>query len=183
MPLAFESESHGTIAFGFFNIESDLLLLDRYFFFANDFCDCVCNMAKEQTKTINEFLLHAYVIKDPAAIGDLHGGIAGTHYSGFIGETYKKYPFPRDETKFKQQTDGFRTRDEFDKMILDFGSHIDLDLIRDNETEQVSIGGYVFTRQNFRRLIHYVIRGGFPRWLDDTAPDYVIKMQEAVTLD
>jgi hypothetical protein len=140
-------------------------------------------MAKEQTKTINEFLLHAYVIKDPAAIGDLHGGIAGTHYSGFIGETYKKYPFPRDETKFKQQTDGFRTRDEFDKMILDFGSHIDLDLIRDNETEQVSIGGYVFTRQNFRRLIQYVIRGGFPRWLDDTAPDYVIKMQEAVTLD
>ena len=29
MPLAFESLSHGTIAFGFFNIESDLLLLDR----------------------------------------------------------------------------------------------------------------------------------------------------------
>jgi hypothetical protein len=26
MPLAFESLSHGTIAFGFFNIESDMLL-------------------------------------------------------------------------------------------------------------------------------------------------------------
>jgi hypothetical protein len=36
MPLAFESESHGTIAFGFFNIESDVLLLDRYFFFTTD---------------------------------------------------------------------------------------------------------------------------------------------------
>jgi hypothetical protein len=34
MPLAFESLSHGTIAFGFFNIESDMLLLDRYFLFA-----------------------------------------------------------------------------------------------------------------------------------------------------
>jgi len=28
MPLAFESLSHGTIAFGFFNIESDMLLLE-----------------------------------------------------------------------------------------------------------------------------------------------------------
>ena len=38
MPLTFESLSHGTIAFGFFNIESDLLLCDRYFLFADDFC-------------------------------------------------------------------------------------------------------------------------------------------------
>ena len=45
MPLAFESLSHGTVAFGFFNIESDMLLLDRYFFFAGDFCDCVTALA------------------------------------------------------------------------------------------------------------------------------------------
>jgi hypothetical protein len=32
MPLAFESLSHGTIAFGFFNIDSDMLLLDHYCF-------------------------------------------------------------------------------------------------------------------------------------------------------
>lgn len=38
MPLAFESLSHGTIAFGFFNIESDMLLCDRYFLFADEFC-------------------------------------------------------------------------------------------------------------------------------------------------
>jgi hypothetical protein len=30
MPLAFESISHGTIAFGFFNIDSDMLLLEQY---------------------------------------------------------------------------------------------------------------------------------------------------------
>jgi hypothetical protein len=35
MPLAFESLSHGIIAFGFFNIESDMLILDRYFLFAD----------------------------------------------------------------------------------------------------------------------------------------------------
>lgn len=37
MPLAFESISHGTLPFGFFNIESDMLLLDHYFFFASDY--------------------------------------------------------------------------------------------------------------------------------------------------
>jgi hypothetical protein len=37
MPLAFESLSHGAIAFGFFNIETDFLLLERYFFFADSF--------------------------------------------------------------------------------------------------------------------------------------------------
>ena len=46
MPLAFESLSHGTIAFGFFNIESDMLLLDRYFLFAEDFCSYLKNIAQ-----------------------------------------------------------------------------------------------------------------------------------------
>ncbi len=32
MPLSFRSENHGNIAFGFFNIESDMLLLENYFF-------------------------------------------------------------------------------------------------------------------------------------------------------
>ncbi len=32
MPLSFESRSHGPVAFGFFNIESDMLLLERTFF-------------------------------------------------------------------------------------------------------------------------------------------------------
>jgi hypothetical protein len=41
MPLDFESLSHGTVAFGFFNIESDLLLLERSFFFASEFCELV----------------------------------------------------------------------------------------------------------------------------------------------
>ena len=35
MPLPFLSRSHGAIAFGFFNIESHLLILDQVFFFAN----------------------------------------------------------------------------------------------------------------------------------------------------
>ena len=37
MPLVFESLSHGTIAFGFFNIDSDMLLLEQYFLFGSEF--------------------------------------------------------------------------------------------------------------------------------------------------
>ena len=45
MPLSFKSESHGDIAFGFFNIESDMLLLENYFFFADKFCEWMTQMA------------------------------------------------------------------------------------------------------------------------------------------
>ena len=31
MPLEFESLSHGKMAFGFFNIETDMILLNEYF--------------------------------------------------------------------------------------------------------------------------------------------------------
>ncbi len=178
MPLAFESESHGTVAFGFFNIESDMLLLNRYFFFATGFCELICKMAKEQGGELSKFSFPAFEIRDPAGIGDLHGGIAGTHYSGFIGESYKKYPFPEDAKKFKQQTKGFQTRDDFEQMILKFGSPFDLVLYQNSKKEKTTIGPYVFSQQNFSHLIKYVIRGGYPGWLDGIAPDYVVEMDQ-----
>ena len=182
MPLAFESESHGTIAFGFFNIESDMLLLDRYFFFATDFCAAVCKLKGEQGGDTGEIQLPAYVLESPAAIGDLHGGIAGTHYSGFIGETYKKYPFPGDEKLFKQHTEGFKTRDEIEQMILKFGASTDLTLRQNSKEQLVSSGPFSFSQQNFSQLIAYVIRGGYPGWQDNVAPDYVAGMQELLTI-
>ncbi len=183
MPLAFESQSHGTIAFGFFNIESDMLLLDQNFFFATDFCEVICDMLAVQDGVVSEFPLSAWLIEDSAGIGDLHGGISGTHYSGFIGETYKKYPFPEEAFKFKQQTRGFKTRDDFVKIILAFGTPIELILHQNHEMEWVTVGSYVFSQASFSQLLNYVIRGGYPGWLDDTAPDYVLKMQEAIALN
>ncbi len=60
MPLAFKSESHGTIAFGFFNIHSDLLLLDHYFMFATDFCETIYELiSSEQIKVT----VPAYIIE------------------------------------------------------------------------------------------------------------------------
>jgi hypothetical protein len=41
MPISFPSKSHGQIPIGFFNIETDMLLMDRYFFFSTDFCEWI----------------------------------------------------------------------------------------------------------------------------------------------
>ena len=46
MPLLFKSRSHGQLPFGFFNIEIDMLLLDRSFFFAEEFCRAVVELAR-----------------------------------------------------------------------------------------------------------------------------------------
>jgi len=37
MPLEFDSLSHGKIAFGFFNIETDMILLGHYFLWLGGF--------------------------------------------------------------------------------------------------------------------------------------------------
>ena len=55
MPHAFESLSHGKIAFGFFNIETDMILLEHYFLFAEDFCRYLSEAAekgKDSFKTV-----------------------------------------------------------------------------------------------------------------------------------
>ena len=45
MPLGFESTNRGEFAFGFFNIRSDMLLLDNRFFFATDLCASLAVLA------------------------------------------------------------------------------------------------------------------------------------------
>ncbi len=111
MPLSFKSESHGDIAFGFFNIESDMLLLENHFFFADRFCECMTQMAgmdETETKTLN---YEVYKISNQADIGDLMGAIHGIRFTGFIGEVYKIFPFPSDPKGFKQNPDGFNTEE------------------------------------------------------------------------
>ena len=68
-------------------------------------------------------------------------------------------------------------------MILNFGTAVDLVLDQNGIKEQISIGPYSFSRQNYLHLIEYVTQGGFPGWSDDIAPDYVLTMQEAVALN
>lgn len=182
MPLAFDSISHGPIAFGFFNIDSDMLLLDRYFFFAAEFCSHMRDFAEYTGPFPYEASWEVYTIPNPIDIGDLMGAIHGVHYSGFIGEVYARFPFPKRPEDFKQKPEGYRTRADLMAIIEKYARTVNIPFAIDRKAEEVSIGPYRFTMAAFQELIRYVWQGGYPRWRDDTRPDYVLAMKEAIRL-
>jgi len=189
MPLSFKSENHGNIAFGFFNIESDMLLLENHFFFADDFCRLISDAAfslPDETENRYgsgqkepEFGLKIYHIADPSDIGDLMGAIHGMHFTGFIGETYKVFPFPGNPRDFKQNPEGFRTGKLIKELIKRFGKATEI-LIKFADDGHVSISSYVFDIMVFHELLLYVDQGGYPRWKDETRPGYVIAMKDSI---
>ena len=170
MPLAFASRSHGTVAFGFFNIASDMLLLEQLFFFADRFCEAAQQLAAGQPEAI----LDGWRITDPAARGNLHGAIAGVDLSGFIGATYHAWPFPARPEEFKQDPDGSRTQDQVKTMISPWG-HPEAILLR-RRPGQLALGEYQFDGPGFSALVDYVDRGGYPRWRDERRPPYVTQL-------
>lgn len=174
MPLAFRSRSHGTVAFGFFNIESDLLLLDQLFFFADRFCDGVVELSRSPGSS--SVIMPGWRIADPADIGDLHGAIAGVELAGFIGETYRRFPFPVRPEDFKQSPDGALTQPWITRTIARFGAPADVELRRSGADGVVRVAEYSFDRAGFGALIEYVERGGHPRYRDERRPDYVERM-------
>ncbi|MDA3787691.1 MAG: hypothetical protein PF503_04270, partial [Desulfobacula sp.] len=137
MPLSFTSQSHGNIAFGFFNIESDMLLLEKYFFFADDFCRWVIEMAKEDDSRVKKFEHPVYYIDDPNDIGDLTGAIHGMLFTGFIGKLYTLFPFPDDPKAFKQNPDGFKTRKVVKSYIESFSAikDISIEIYKDGQAK------------------------------------------------
>ena len=182
MPLAFDSISHGPIAFGFFNIDSDMLLLDRYFFFVTEFCSHIKKIAEYAGPDPYETTWDVYSIPDPADIGDLMGAIHGVRYTGFIGEVYRRFPFPKRPEDFKQKPQGHNTRADMVAMIEEFGRPVEIPFFIRTDAGEVAIGPYRFTRAAFQELIRYVWQGGYPRWKDEIRPDYVLAMKEAILL-
>jgi hypothetical protein len=179
MPLAFHSSSHGTVPFGFFNIETDMLLLSDLFFFASEFCAAVSELSRGADRSG----LDGWRIREPASIGNLHGAIAGEDLSGFIGATYRRWPFPEEAVGFRQQPEGHRNSPQIREMILGFGAQERIELRRAAGPEgapDFSIAEYRFDVEGFLALAAYVIRGGYPRWRDDTRPAYVLDMSEAL---
>ena len=179
MPLAFRSKSHSNIAFGFFNIESDMLLLEKYFFFADDFCRWIKQMAKEDDLGIKSFGQKVYYIADPNDIGDLMGAIHGMKFTGFIGKLYTLFPFPNDPKAFKQNPKGFATQQIVRSHIESIAKikDISIEIYKD---DQAKIGSYGFDKNVFYELINYVWKGGYPRWKDEVRPQYVIDMKECI---
>jgi hypothetical protein len=178
MPLAFDSLSHGEVAFGFFNIETDMLLLENYFFFASDLCRGVTGIATgapgEKTASLEGYILE---YRD---MGNLMGAIAGVSLWGFIGEIYNKFPFPHRPEGFKQNPDGFSTRSVVEEVIRHYADPTKISLGIDTSSGIAKIGEYLFSDQQFHKLLQYVWVGGYPRWKDETRPPYVAEMKEMI---
>ncbi len=179
MPLAFRSLSHGEVAFGFFNIETDMLLLDVHFFFADDFSAAVSQLASFEGDGPARVNLDAYTL-DRGRVGNLMGAIHGIEFRGFIGDVYKRFPFPSDEENFRQQPEGSGTRGIVEEMIRPYASRRAISITCDDPHLTVNIGGYLFDRAGFQDLVLYIWRGGYPRWRDGLRPPYVMDMMQAV---
>jgi len=107
------------------------------------------------------------------------GAINGIRYTGFIGDTYRKFPFPDNPADFKQNPLGNQTRDLFKELIAPYAETLEIPLIR-LKNQCVRIGDYTFDQPNFHELLRYVGRGGFPRWRDEVSPDYVSSMKRHI---
>ena len=180
MPLAFESLSHGTIAFGFFNIESDMLLLERYFFFNTDFCRNIGRMAEHDGEKPYHDIWPVHCIRTAEDVGDLMGAIHGIRFTGFIGHLYRRFPFPQNPQDFKQNPEGFRTQTMVSEIIKNYADLIEIVVRISADETEIDFGEYRFNRFQFHELIKYVLRGGYPRWKDEIKPDCVIEMNDKI---
>jgi hypothetical protein len=180
VPLAFETLSRGTVAFGFFNIDTDLLLLQQYFLFADDFCKHLVRISEEQGQEPFEAAWQVYSIDDPEKVGDLMAAIHGIRYTGFIGEVYRRFPFPKREAEFKQKPEGFQHRAWVISLLERWAVSEAVPVTVDQDKATVSIGEYVFTKKVFHQLVEYVWVGGYPRWKDGIRPDYVMQMKRSL---
>jgi len=180
VPLAFESLSHGTVAFGFFHIETDMLLLQELFFFANDFSNVVSHMATCPKDVLIEKALPGYQFMEPEHMGDLMGAIHGIRLSGFIRSLYRRCPFPGRPEDFKQKPKGCFSREEVTAKIRKWARECPILCRKHPPDNTVSIGGYYFDHRVFRELVTYVWRGGYPQWAAGRRPAYVLAMMDAL---
>jgi len=178
MPLSFESRSHGPVAFGFFNIESDMLLLDRLFFFCEDFCTWTAALAEQESPAFVD--CKVFVIQNPQDIGDLMGAIHGIRFTGFIGRVYKRFPFPAVPSEFRQNPAGDRTRHKMQELIAPF-SEPQIVQMGVDDPDGFRFGPYKFTKAVCHELIRYVWEGGYPRWKDNSPPSCVTDMRDRLT--
>ena len=177
MPLQFESINYGLIAFGFFNIESDMLLLENNFIFADVFCDYITLLNDNPYAKVQWTVWRINRWED---MGDLMGAMDGFHHSGFFGKIYEKYPFPTRRIDFKQKAEGWKTQDEVKQLIEHYGSVTSLPVQVQEGAERIVVGDYTFTQTVFKKLIRYVWEGGYPRWKDGKRPEYVTDMVESI---
>ncbi len=183
MPLAFASLSHGTVAFGFYNIETDGLLLDRLFFFCTDFCTAVCELASLSWDAGQRTSLPGFSFRTAEEIGDLGGAIRGTHHRGFLGEVYLLWPFPTEAAAFRQKLGGASNRPLVEAILKRRAEPVSIDLVVEGAEGLVRVAEYAFSRRGFLDIVAYVERGGYPTWEgyeEGRRPAYVARMAAAI---
>lgn len=174
MPISFPSISHGQIPIGFFNIETDMLIMDRYFFFSTDFCEWINEWAGTGDFSPDEKTV--YAIEQREKIGNLSGAIHGHEFTGFIGKVYKLYPFPENPSGFKQKPYGTKNRPAVETAIQPFAVTLKIPITFYQKSRTIGFGDYTFSAEAFQEIIGYIEAGGMPGWLNGRPPDYVTRM-------
>ena len=180
MPLAFNSLSHGQVAFGFFNIESDMLLLGHDFFFSTTFCAYMTRIA-EKDQAVAPDAFTGMTIDHSENIGDLNGAIRGIHHTGFIGALYRLFPFPENSAEFKQKPEGKASPKMVQTLIAEYGRQSKIPFIEHPNEYEITLGAYRFAQAVFHQLLDYVWVGGLPQWKDGKRPGHVQQMKAAVS--
>ena len=166
MPLLFNSLSHGAVSFGFYNVETDGLLLGQQFFFCTDFCAAVKGLFEKPLEQPADSAIYGHVFHDPQHIGDLRGAINGYRHTGFFGDVYRIWPFSQSPEAFRQKLRCFENRGRTLALLESQAAGIEIPVKRGSNFERVAIGSYHFCREEFVRLLRYVVRGGYPTWED-----------------
>ncbi len=183
MPLAFASISHGRVAFGFYNVETDSLLLEDLFFFCTDFCRAVTRLREPGTHRVE---IPGHVFERREDIGDLMGAIHGIRLEGYLGEIYRIWPFPRDPALFRQKLRGHENRPRVEEILDRHARRSPVPIHVDPGTRRAGIGPYLFSERGFRDLLTYVHRGGYPTWEgfeEGACPPWVKEMARAWGLE
>ena len=167
MPLLFNSLSHGAVSFGFYNIETDGLLLGQHFFFCTDFCTAIKALFEKPLDEAVNTAFSGHVFHDPQRIGDLKEAIIdGSSHTGFFGELYSMWPFSKAPGAFRQKLHCFENREQTLALLESMAASIEIQMKRKPNFQRVAIGSYHFSRGEFVRLLQYVVRGGYPTWED-----------------
>ena len=180
MPISFSSISHGQIPIGFFNIETDMLLMDRYFFFSTDFCEWIIEWANAENLNCDEKMV--YAIQQREMIGNLSDAIYGYEFTGFIGEVYKLFPFPENRSGFKRKPYGTQNRKAAERAIQPFAVQLKIPIVFHQESLTIDFGDYTFSADVFQEIIGYIEVGGMPGWLNGRQPDYVTEMMTQLAI-
>ncbi|MGD0232507.1 MAG: hypothetical protein ABSC19_19505 [Syntrophorhabdales bacterium] len=179
MSLAFNSLSHGEIAFGFLHAETDLLMLHTYFIFASHFCDGVAALAGGPARERLESEWEVYMLREEQ-IGSLSGAVHGVDLRGFMGDVYRRFPLPADMKTFERNPEGEKTQAIVREMIERYERPARVPVAVDASGSTIEIGDYMFSREAFHNLLRYVWAGGYPAWKAGTRPGYLITMKERV---